>query len=273
MRAVTLALGVALVGPGLWQIGAAPRADDAARAIVVKALERATWYEAQHFETRYRSLMTREVRRFDGDGEIEEEGFGDFEVIPIDGAPYERRLTLDGRPLSEQEQVWEQEREAEFREELRRAREAPADEADDEEEDDDIVFNEALIARFVFALEPEESLRHRSSFVVSFRPRPGKLPVRRRIDHALNKARGRVWIDRETYEAARVEFELIDKVRLWWGVVGTIARARGSLDRGPVVEDMWARLQLESYTDVRVLFSRTRRAEVRRWSDFELIGR
>ncbi len=273
MRAVTLALGVALVGPGLWPVVAHPPVvDDGARDIVVKALERARWYEAQHFETRYRSLMTREVRRFDGDGEIEEEGFGDFEVIPIDGAPYERRLTLDGRPLSEQEQVWEQEREAEFREELRRAREAPADEEDDVE-DDAIVFNEELIGRFVFTLEPEESLRHRPSFVVSFQPRPGKLPVRRRIDHALNKARGRVWIDRETYEAARVEFELIDKVRLWWGVVGTIARARGSLDRGPVVENMWARLQLETYTDVRVLFSRTRRAEVRRWSDFELIGR
>ncbi len=271
MRAATVAIGVALVGPGLWQVAASPPPGDGdARTIVVKALERARWYEAQHFDTRYRSLMTREVRRFDGDGEIEEEGFGDFEVIPIDGKPYERRLTLDGRQLSEQEQVWEQEREAEFREELRRAREEPTGE-EDEEEDDDIVFNEELIGRFAFALEPEESFRHRPSYVVSFQPREGKLPVRRRIDYALNKARGRVWIDQETYEAARVEFELIDKVRLWWGVMGTISRARGSLDRGPVLEDMWARLQLETYTDVRVLFSRTRRAELRRWYAFELI--
>lgn len=269
MRAATLALGVALVGPGLWQVAASPPAADGnARGIVVKALERARWYEAQRFETRYRSLMTREVRRFDGDGQIEEEGFGDFEVIPIDGAPYERRLTLDGRPLSEQEHVWEQEREAEFREELRRAREEPKVEEDD---DDDIVFNEELIGRFTFTLEPEESLRHRPSHVVSFQPREGKLPVRRRIDHALNKARGRVWIDQETYEAARVEFELIDKVRLWWGVVGSISRARGSLDRGPVLEDIWARLQSETYTDIRVLLSRTRRAELRRWYDFALI--
>ena len=57
--------------------------------------------------------------------------------------------------------------------------------------------------------------------------------MQRRIDYALNKARGQIWIDKETFEAARVEFELIDRVRLWWGIVGTIMRARGSVDRGP----------------------------------------
>ena len=57
--------------------------------------------------------------------------------------------------------------------------------------------------------------------------------MRRRIDRALNKASGQLWIDQETFEAARIELELIDKVRLWWGVVGSISHARGSLDRGP----------------------------------------
>ena len=266
-------LGVALVALGGLQAAASTQAAAAAadaRALVVRALERAIWNAEQDFEARYRSLMIREVRRFDGDGRVEEEDLGDYEVIPIDGAPYERRLRINGRPLSEEEQEGEQRREAEFREELRRAREAP-DDAEEEEDDDAVVFNAELIGRFVFTLEAEEPLRGRPSYRISFRPRDGRLPVRRRIDYALNKARGQVWIDQETFEAARVEFELIGKVRLWWGVVGTISHARGSLDRGPVLADIWAQLQFETYTDVRVLFSRTRRAELRQWRDFELI--
>ena len=269
LPAALCAFGVALLAVGGQQ--AADRDDDA-RALVVRALERATWNEEQNFGARYRSVMTREVRRFDGDGRVKEEDLGDYEVIPIDGARFERRLTINGRALSEEEQEGERNREAEFREELRRRREGTDDAEEEEEEDEDeIVFNEELIGRFVFAVESEEPLRGRPSYRISFRPKPGRLPVRRRIDYALNKTRGQIWIDQETFEAARVELELIDKVRLWWGVAGTISHARGSLDRGPAVGDIWAQLQFETYTDVRVFLRRTRRAELQRWRDFRLI--
>ncbi len=273
MPAILCVLGVALLALG-GQQAAAPTlaaADYDARALVVRALERATWNEEQDFGSRYRSLMTREVRRFDSDGRVEEEDLGEYEVIPIDGAPFERRLTINGRPLSEEEQEGERKREAEFRDELRRRSEGTDDaEAEEEDDDDEIVFNEELIERFVLTVEAEEPLRGRPSYRISFRPRHGRLPIRRRIDYALNKARGQVWIDQETFEAARVEFELIDKVRLWWGL-GTISHARGSFDRGPVLGDIWAQLQFETYTDIRAFLSRTRRAELRQWRDFGLI--
>ena len=272
MLAVLCVLGVAPLAVGGQQVGAPTRAaaDDDGRALVVRALERATWNEEQNFEARYRSLMTREVRRFDGGGHVEEEDLGDYEVIPIDGAPFERRLTINGRALTEEEQAGERKREAEFREELRRRR-AGTDDAEEEDDDDEIVFNEELIGRFVLTVEAEEPLRGRPSYRISFRPRHGRLPIRRRIDYALNKARGQVWVDKETFEAARVEFELIDKVRLWWGVLGTISHARGSFDRGPVLGDIWAQLQFETYTDIRAFLSRTRRTELRQWREFGLI--
>lgn len=250
-------------------------ADDGARALVLKALERAVWYQEHDVAARFRARMTREVRRFDGDGGVRTRDVGDYEVAPVDGVPFERRLTIDGRPLSGEERAREDERAAEFREELRRLRER-----DDPEEDDDaIVFDAELVARYVFVLEGEERFRNRPSYRIAFEPRAGRLPVRRRIDYALNKARGRIWIDRETHEPARVEFELLERVRLWWGVLGSILQARGSLDRGPVLDaagvqpdaagQVWARIQFESYSDVRVVFRRTRRAEFRRWRDFE----
>lgn len=272
-------LAIAFAWPGGAGPAAQPAAgDDAARAIVFKALERAVWYEENNVAARYRARMTKEVRRFDGDGNVRTRDVGDYEVVPIDGVPFERRLTIDGRPLNDVERGWVAEREAEFREELRRRRERD----DDPEKDEGaIVFNEELVARYVFTLEGEEPFRNRPSHRIAFEPRPGRLPVQRRIDYALNKARGRVWIDRDTHEPARVEFELIDRVRLWWGMLGSIQQARGSLDRGPVLGaagrhadgagGIWARIQFESYSDVRVVFSRTRRAEFRQWRDFELV--
>ena len=261
------AMLVALGGPPPLQSDAAD--SENARTLVVKALKQAKWNEEQRFPSRFRSLMTRTMRRFDSDGEITEEDIGDYEVVPIDGAPYERRLTVNGRPLSQEEQEGELGREAEFREELRKQREFPKDQESDE--DNRLVFNEELIERYEFILESTETFRGRRSYRISFRPRPGNLPVRRRIDYALNKAKGLIWLDCETLEAARIEFELIEKVRLWWGVFGNIANARGSLDRGPVLRNIWSQLQLETYTDIRVLLSRTRRAEIRRWHSYTLI--
>ena len=262
------AMLVALGGPPPLQSDAAD--SENARTLVVKALKQAKWNEEQRFPSRFRSLMTRTMRRFDSDGEITEEDIGDYEVAPIDGAPYERRLTVNGRPLSQEEQEGELSREAEFREELRKQREYPKDQESDE--DNRLVFNEELIERYEFILESTETFRGRQSYRISFRPRPGNLPVRRRIDYALNKAKGLIWLDCETLEAARIEFELIEKVRLWWGVFGNIANARGSLDRGPVLRNIWSHLQLETYTDIRVLLSRTRRAEIRQWHSYALIA-
>ena len=238
------------------------------RAIVVEAVERMDAAQ-QAAAGDYRALVTSESREFDGRGEVEEETRVEWESIPIDGARFSRRIAIDGRPLTAEEQTRETEREAAFRERLRRLR---AGEIEPEENQNQIIFDEELVARYDMTLEGEEPFRNRPSYRIAFAPRDGDLPVRRQIERALNKARGRIWVDRETHEIARLEFELIDRVRLWWGLVGTIHRFRGSLDRGPVLDGRWANLQSESYSDVRVFFSRSRQASIQRWRDYAWIG-
>ena len=266
-RSCRVLLGITLLGAIVAHAATEQpsNSDQAAREIIFKALERATENEDHNFGSQYRSQMFKHVKRFDGQGNISEEDQGDYEVEPIDGVPFERRLTVGNRPLSDEEQRWEQERLTNFREELEQLR---TEAADDEEA---IRFNQELAERYVFVLEQEELYRNRPTYRVSFHPRSDDLPVRRRIDYALNKARGTVWIDRETYEAARVEFELIDKVRLWWGMLGTINHARGSVDRRPVLDDTWVQVQFETYSDTRAVFKRTRRSEFRQWQNFEWI--
>ena len=245
---------------------AANRRDDDAdvRAIVLEAIER-MGEDLQTVSGDYRALVTSEGREFDGNGEVAEETRVEWESIPIDGGRFRRRLAIDGRPLTEEERARESEREAAFRTRLRRLR---AGEIEPEENETAIVFDEELVARYDLTLNGEEPLRRRPSHRIAFAPRDGDLPVRRGMDRALNRLRGRIWIDRETREVARVEFELMDRVRLWWGLVGTIHHVRGSFDRGPVLDGAWGILQNEVYTDIRVLFSRSRQASIQRWRDY-----
>ena len=246
--------------------GAVDRQDDEAdvRAMVVEAVERMD-DNLQTVSGSYRALVAGEAREFDGSGEVAEETRVEWESIPIDDARFSRRVAIDGRTLTDEERAHESEREARFRTRLRRLR---AGELEPERNETAIVFDEELVARYALTLDGEEQLRNRPSYRIAFAPRDGDLPVRKGMDRALNRLRGRIWIDRETREVARAEFELIDRVRLWWGLVGTIHRVRGSFDRGPVLDGLWGVLQNEVYIDIRVLFSRSRQASIQRWRDY-----
>ena len=235
------------------------------RTIVVEAVERMN-EELQTVAGRYRALVTSENQEFDGDGAVTEESHVEWEAVPIDGARFRRRLAIAGQPLMEEQRAREAEREAAFRERLRRLR---AGDTEPQRNENAIEFNEELVSRYELTLDGEEALRGRPSYRIAFAPRDGDLPVRRGMDRALNRTRGRIWIDKETHELARVEFELIERVRLWWGLVGTIHHFRGSMDRGPVLDSIWASLQEENYGDIRFFFSRSRQASMRRWRAYE----
>ena len=210
--------------------------------------------------------LTSETREFDGNGQVTEERRVEWEMILIDGWSFMRRRTIDGQPLSGEALAEENAREAAFREDRRRRREG---EVEPEENENEIVINEELFARFVFTLENEEQLRNRPSYRIAFAPREVSLPARGRIDRMINKVRGRIWIDRETFEFARLEYELMGPVRFGWGVLATLHVFRGSMDRGPALPGFWRSLQEEFYADIRILFSRDRIARISQWRDFE----
>jgi hypothetical protein len=269
--AAPLLAGLAVIAIAGSQAVPPDTEDPELRDVIDRALERAAWAEEQGFETRYRHAMTQRVQRFDEDGEVTDEETRLYRVEPYRDALFRRLMARDGEPLgasdrTEQERRWE-----EFQAELDDPRKRAEREREaDEQEDNEIKFDEELVGRYTATLDGVRDLRGRPSYVISFQPRPGKLPVRRRIDHALNKSRGEAWIDRETYEIAQVSFQLMERVRLWWGILGSISNATGRLEREPVAGDVWLNTELDIYFHVRVLFRTTRRNQTNQWSEFEL---
>ncbi len=263
--ALSAAVGVALVS-------AAPQRLDApmpeALAIIDGARARATWNAEQNFEGRFRRTVNNHLRKYDDEGEITEDVTRGYLVEPHQGVPYAKLVTKDGEPIFDDDLADEEKRWGAFLEELSK----PPDPEEPDEDPLDLAFNEALIARYTTESTGLRTLRGRPTYVLAFKPRPGKLPVRRRLDRALNKSRGEIWIDQDTFEVARLTFELTDRVRLWWGILGSVSNVTGRVERRPIAENVWMPDEIDVYYEYRVLFSNSRRGETTRWSDFTSIG-
>ncbi len=246
---------------------AQPTPDTEVRAIVDKALARMSWSAEQDHEARYTHLMTRRTRKFDGDGGVTDDETLGYRVEPHRGVPYARLITRDGEPIAGADLVAEEKRWTEFVEEL----DEPPDNEDDGD-DNTILFDAELLSRYTAQLDGIRERRGRPNYVLRFQPKPGKLPVRRPMDRALNKSSGEIWIDQRTYEIARIDFQLMEKVRLWWGIVGSVSDATGHIERRPITETVWLPAELDIYFQMRVLFRTTRRAETTQWSGFEPVA-
>lgn len=249
--------------PGSAGLFAASGDTPSAKVILKKALERAEWAEERNIAGRYRFQFLSVNEKLDGDGRVREEEKRLYESIPIQGAPFERLLEIDGRPLTEKEQRKEEKREAEFRKKLAKGKSGEPDEKNR------MRFDEELTGRYRFEVESRQALEGRDCWVLAFEPRPGELPVKRRIDHALNKSAGRIWVDAETHEISRVEFRLIDKVRLWWGMIGSISQLEGRIDRSRIAQGAWMPSEVEFYLKGRIFFSSLHFRQKIHWGSFE----
>ena len=260
-------LALPLLAAATANVTTAPAEPDTeVRAIIDKAVERAEWAREQDFASQYGQAMTQRARRFDGDGEVSEDETLGYAIEPYEGVPYAKLVTkngeaIAGKDLEEEAKRWEQ-----FLETL----EDPPE--PDDEDDTNVIFTADLLNRYTAVLTGIREVRGRPAYVLAFEPRPGDLPVRRRIDHALNKSRGEIWIDQETYEIARITFELMERVRLWWGILGSVSQGRGNFERTRVGDDAWLASEVDVYFQLRVLFRTSRRRQTTHWSQFEPLG-
>lgn len=240
----------------------APEDKLSAQDIVDRAIERAEWKDSKNFEASFSFRMVYESEKLDKKGRVKEREERVYQNQPIDGAPYMRLVEKDGRPLTEKELKKERKREEKYRKRL-----ADKSKPDDQER---VAFNEELVSRYNIQRQDMEDIRGRPAYIVSFEPKSGPLPTKKRMDRALNKSAGRLWIDAETYEIAQLEFELLDKVKLWWGFIGSIKQMRGCLQREPLdgYHDVWLPSRFDIYMNGRIFFKTLHRNEKMEWSDF-----
>jgi len=179
--------------------------------IVERAVERSEAQIRAEVEAKFTARITTRIMGLDGDGKVTSTEKLLYSKYPLYGALYEELIEKEGRPLTGKEAKQEQKKRDEFIKEVKqRISEGKHPQPEDERR---VTFNREFMARYKTTLVGTEDLRGYSCWVVYFEPKEGKLPVKRRMDEALNRSTGRIWVSQEDYGLVRAEFEMREPLR------------------------------------------------------------
>ena len=257
---------LAWAGTGALPRGQDPTPQPSEKEILSRALERGLANAEQRVEEKYNFRILRVEEKLDKNARPTRVEKRLYQIVRYGGVRYERLLEKDGEPLSTKEQRSERRKEDKFRRRIERKGDAGKTDGNE------VRFNRDLVGRYHFRVEGTGELHGRKVYRLSFEPKNEKLPVRRRMDRALNNSRGRVWLDQESYEIARVEFELIRPTRIWWGILGSISRVEGMLDRKKGKDGVWFPSYFRLYLKGRILFRSLHSRREAHWSHFEPVA-
>jgi hypothetical protein len=176
--------------------------------------EQLGWVRMQDYTWQANSVE----RHFDSRDKVESTKRESWETMILDGEPYRRMLERDGKPLSAEEQRNEQEKLD--RETKKLEKQTPVEkrrrlEQANDRRKRDFAFLSEIPDLFDLKLEGESTVDGRPVWIVSGAPRPGAQP-KSHDAKLLLKVRGRMWIDKATYQWVKVEAETTATIS--WGL-------------------------------------------------------
>lgn len=195
------------------------------------------WMRMRDYTWQARSVET----HLDSHGKVQSTKRETWETLILDGQPYRRMLERDGRPLSPDEQRNEQKKLD--RETRKLSSETPTEkqrrtEQAEKQRRKDFAFLSEIPDLLDLRLERDSTVNGRPVWVVSGAP-VGGAEAKSRDAKMLLKLRGRMWIDKATYQWARVEAETIETIS--WGLF--LARlnsgAKMTFEQMEVNSELW----------------------------------
>ena len=231
--------------------------------IINRAVARAKAQDEAAVELEFESRLVSTTDSLSSAGEVERTHTELYKRYPLEGLVYEELIEKDGQPLTEKEARQERERREKFVREVReKARKGEEYETNDERT---VRFDDELMARYQASVVGIEEIGGEPCWVLSFEPRPGRLPENTRMEKALNRSMGRLYVAQTDYGVVRIEFELGEPVKWLWGLIATLRHASGRLDFERVEPDVWLPKAFALRIDLRVFFRTTRQRVNRMW--------
>jgi hypothetical protein len=180
-------------------------------------------------------------RHFDGRGAVQSVKQETWETLILEGEPYRRMLERDGKPLSPEEQQAEQKKLD--RETSNLSKESPGEKQHRLEEAEkrrkrEFAFLSEIPDLYDLHLDGESVIGGRPVWIVSGAPKPGA-KAKSRDGNMLLKMRGRMWIDKATYQWVKVEAETTATIS--WGLFLARLNAGSKLtfEQVEVGPDLW----------------------------------
>ena len=227
--------------------GNTPTAD----VILDRALTRAENQHDSGVELAFLYMVTKKVDTLNREGAIAKTKPETYHGSPLEGLLYEELLARDGKPLDASDSEDERERKTSF---TRKARQQAAKGEPCKPNEMDVSFDRQLMNRYNIVLVGTEVMGKYECWVIAFQPKSGRLPDSRRIDKALNRSTGQIWINQNDYGVARITFDMQKPFRYVWGLVATLRKASGRLDFNRITPMFLAPVQFSLKLDLRIFF-------------------
>ena len=232
--------------------------------ILQRVFERAATQDESGVELTYEYIVASTVESLNGDGEVTDVEMARYHRYPLEGFLYEELIERDGESLDDDDAREEQKKREDF---IREAR-AHAERGEEYEPDEMMVrFDRELMDRYHTTLDGTEMIRSYACWILRFEPREGRLPDNRRIDKALNRSTGRLWIAQDDYGVVRIAFEMREPFRYLWGLVASLRHAAGQLDFERVDGNVWTPATVDLQLDLRIFFKGIRRHIRQDWEE------
>jgi hypothetical protein len=185
------------------------------------------------------------------------------EELMILGSPYERLVTVNGKPLSPEQQAREQQELetilVERRKESRRQRSERIAKYEKERESDHLLM-EQLTRALDFKLVGEQKLGPYAVYVLNATPRPGYEPPNNEAK-VLTGMEGKLWIDEKTFQWVKVEATVIRPVSIEGFLAEVEPGTHFELEKAPVTDSIWLPRHFAMKSQAKVLFFFTRKSQ------------
>jgi len=193
-------------------------------------------------------------KKLDGKGETKSTEARTYEVLEIYGEQVQRLIEKDDKPLSEKDAAKEEEKIQKIIDKRKNESEGDRkkrEEKQEKEREDGRKFVREVSDAYNFRLVGTELVGGREAWVIDGNPRPGYVPHIKEGKY-LSKFCGRVWIDKNDLQLARMDVEALDTIS--WGLF--LARfhkgSRFMLEQTRVNDEVWLPLHLTAKIDVRL---------------------
>lgn len=192
----------------------------------------ANWKEAPKYSFVERDLTSKKNRA---------KATKTYEVLMIEGSPYEKVLAVNDRPLSPQEQQAENQK---LQTEIsNRQHESPRDRKRrvakyERERAQDQAMMREMGEAFNFRLVTETKMDGRDVYQFEATPKPGYVPKTRET-RVLLGMKGTLWVDKETCQWVKVEAQVIKPVSFYGFMAKVSPGTRFELEQRPVAGNLW----------------------------------
>jgi hypothetical protein len=188
------------------------------------------------------TYIEREVQNnLDGNGNTKSTEIKTYEILEIYGEQVRRLIQKNDKPLDAKDAAKEEEKIQKIidkrkneSEDARKKRE----EKEVKEREDDRKFVREIADAYDFKLVGTELINDRESWVIDGEPRPGFVPHMKESKF-LSKFHGRVWIDKDDLQLAKMDIEALDTISIGFVLARIHKGTRFSLEQTRVNDEVW----------------------------------